>query len=153
MAMIYGWILFYSTFRCHLCTASSGVVSLAVALDRLFIWLPERPLFKMQYTDGSETSSRRELSHRPQPSSPNNRVLQIACRENLNQFFDCIFDLWINKWKKPFKLFHIVHIFCNVSIWLEIRRVIISVWKFFINKLHKLFIANNDPLENSVSLC
>ena len=47
----------------------------ATTLDRLFNWLPERPLLKMPETENGETSSRREFSHRPRPS-PDNRDLQ-----------------------------------------------------------------------------
>ena len=46
-----------------------------VAADRLFIWLPEKPFLEMLHTDGGKMSSRREFSHRPQPSSLDNRVL------------------------------------------------------------------------------
>ena len=56
-----------------------------VVLDRLFIRLSEIPLLKMLHTDGAETSSRREFSHRPRPSSSDNRDQNNTGRENLSQ--------------------------------------------------------------------
>ena len=79
--------------------------------NRLFIWLPERSLLKMPQTDGEktwslqtdcpsdcreatpedaakdggETSSKREFSHRPRPSSPDNRVLFFVLYKHYSQ--------------------------------------------------------------------
>ena len=54
------------------------------------LWNPEVKshifLLKMSHTDVGETSSRREFSHRPQPSSPDKRVLRNAGRESISQF-------------------------------------------------------------------
>ena len=80
ITVVYGWILFCSTFRYHLCAASPRVISLdvrwtvchrcrqkdAVPPDRLF-WLPERSVQTMPQRDGGERSIRREFSHRPRP--------------------------------------------------------------------------------------
>ena len=40
--------------------------------------MPERLLLKMPHTNAGETSSRNKFSHRPLPSSPDNRVLHNA---------------------------------------------------------------------------
>ena len=69
--------------------ASRNLSTQAVGLwltRRLFIWPTERTLLKMPHLDGGETPSRREFSHRPRPSSPNNNFLYNTGRENLNHF-------------------------------------------------------------------
>ena len=89
-AVVYGWILFCSTFRRHLLAASTGEISLAVrwtvSLERSFTPLYNMRshqthcssdwLLKMLQTDGDETPSRREFNHRSQPSSPHTIVLK-----------------------------------------------------------------------------
>ena len=57
----------------------------SVAPGRLFIWLLERSLLKMLYTDGDKILSRNDFNHRP--SSPDNRILynNAGCK-SLSQF-------------------------------------------------------------------
>ena len=48
--------------------------------DRLFNWLPEKPLLKMPHADGGETSNRREFNYTPGLSSSDNRDLHNPLR-------------------------------------------------------------------------
>ena len=66
---------------------SSGFSTICVHhLHERFICLPERLLLKMLHTYVGKMLSRGEFSHRPQPTSLNNKDLHNIGHESLSQF-------------------------------------------------------------------
>ena len=52
-----------------------------ILVNIVLMSLPKKLLLRMPHTEGGETSSRREFSHRPRPSTSDNKVHSILDRE------------------------------------------------------------------------